>query len=179
MILSASDVTVVDTPEPVERTSEPAVVETLQQNPLVASLAAGVLTAILATLVAVGVGQKSPVLYIIAWFLVGAGPVIGYAITNRDSGSSIGAIIGGIISGILFVLGWLLWPILVGALHPRQSIGRLFLGSLLGIVLGVIVWFLVAFALGQDPTAWFGLAYVLLSAVWGGTVGAFLGSSRG
>ena len=175
MILFAADVTVVDRPD-VGRSDSP-VDAPVHQNPLVASLAAGVITAILATLFAVGVGLKQPVLYIIAWFLVGAGPVIGYALTNRDSGSSIGAIIGGIVSGILFILHWLLWPILVGALHPRQSIGRLFLGSLLGIVLGLVAWLIVAFALGQNPTAWFGLAYVLLASVWGGTVGAFLGSN--
>lgn len=151
---------------------------TLHTNPVAASLAAGVVTAILAAIFAVTFGQKQPVLYVIAWLLVGTGPVIGYAITNRDSGSSIGAIIGGLISGILLILGFLLWPILVGALHPRQSIGRLFLGSLLGIILGVVVALLVGFAIGQDPD-WLGLGYVLLSAVWGGTCGAFMGSNRG
>jgi ABC-type antimicrobial peptide transport system permease subunit len=52
-----------------------------------------------------------------------------------------------------------------------QSVGKLFLGSLVGIILGIVVFLIVASVMGQNPS-WISTGFTLLWAVWGGTVGA-------
>ena len=136
-----------------------------------ASLYAGLATAILAVATSLLFQAEIPVLYILAFLLIGAGPVIGYGIASGTLGSDWKPLIGGIVSFILLILGWLLWPILVGALSRTQSIGKLFIGSLIGFVLGVIVFLIAATVMGQNPQ-WIGTGFTLLCAVWGGTCGA-------
>ncbi|MCB0132502.1 MAG: hypothetical protein KDD78_16690, partial [Caldilineaceae bacterium] len=112
--------------------------------------------------------------YIIFFLLIGAGPVLGYQMANGRIFSDWKSIIGGIIGTVAVFLGW---PILVGLLTKEQPVGKLFLGSLLGIVLGVAVFFLLATMIGQNPY-WVGTGFVFLAAVWGGTVGAAMEAWR-
>jgi hypothetical protein len=106
----------------------------------------------------------------LAFLLIGIGPVIGYQLATGQLGSDWKPLIGGLLSFILLILGWLLWPILVGAMTRGQSVGKLFVASLIGIILGVVVLLIAASAMGQNP-GWIGTGFVLLWAVWGGTVG--------
>jgi hypothetical protein len=145
--------------------SKPAV------SPWMGSLYAGVFTAIAATAFSLLLQAEIPWLYIPVFLLTGVGPVLGYQMATGKIFSDWKSIIGGLLGFVLFLLGWLLWPILVGALTKSQSIGRLFLGSLIGIVLGVIVFFVLATVMGQNPS-WVGLGWVMLWAVWGGSCGA-------
>ncbi len=138
-----------------------------------ASLYAGVITAIIAVATALLFQAAIPVLYIIAFLLIGAGPVLGYQLATGQLGADWKPLIGGILGFILLFLGFILWPILVGAMTKTQSIGKLFLGSLIGIILGIIVFLILASAMGQDP-AWVGTGFTFLWAVWGGTCGAVM-----
>jgi hypothetical protein len=131
---------------------------------------AAVITAILAWLMTFLFQAAAPVGYVIAYLLIGAGPVLGYQLATGQL-VDVKSLIGGILGGILPVLSILLWPILVGALTRGQSIGRLLLGSLLGAVLGLVVFWIRGSAMGQDP-AWFVWGVTLLFAVWGGACGA-------
>jgi hypothetical protein len=136
-----------------------------------------------------------PFIPAIVGLLIGAAPILAYQYSRGALGSSWKPVIGGILGFILFVaaiaidsmfdpsmvswvtpvlglLSMIIWPIVVGAMMPEQSIGRLLLASLLGLVLGIAIAFVVGLLMGQDPYAWTGLAGVLFFAFWGGTVGA-------
>lgn len=142
-------------------------------NPWRASLFAGLFTAIIAVATCLLFEAQILVLYILAFLLIGAGPVLGYQFATGRLGSDWKPIIGGILGFILFVLAWLLWPILVGAMSKNQSIGRLFLGSVLGFAVGVAIFLISVTAIGQNPYT-IGTSFTLLCAGWGGTCGAAL-----
>jgi hypothetical protein len=144
-----------------------------QSNFWTASIIAGVVTAVIAVVTALLFQAQSLVPAIIAFLLIGAGPVIGYGIASGRLGSQIGAIVAGIIGFILLPLGFLLWPILVGAVSRAHRIGTLFLASLTGGLLGIAVFLIVGRIMGQDPN-WMPFAFVLWWAVWGGTCGAVM-----
>jgi hypothetical protein len=136
-------------------------------NPWVASLYAGLATAVLAIIFSFVV-QTDNLIWILFLLLIGAGPVIGYGLATRTLGSQVGAIIGGIIG---MIIPFLLWPILVGALSKNQSIGKLIIAAIIAFILGIIVFLILASAIGQPPS-WFATGGVFLFAVWGGTLGA-------
>ena len=140
-------------------------------NPWMVSLYSGLATALLAFATALLFQAENVVLYVLAFLLIGIGPVLGYQLATGQLGRDWKPLIAGLLSFILLFLGWLLWPILVGAMTKGQSIGKLFIGSLLGFILGVIVFLIVASIMGQDPS-WIQTGFVLLWAVWGGTCGA-------
>lgn len=140
-------------------------------NPWMASLYAGLITAVIAVATALLFQAEILVLYIIAFLLIGAGPVLGYQLATGRLGSDWRPIVGGVLGFILLVLGWLLWPILVGALSRNQSIGRLFLGSILGFLIGVVLFLISVTLIGQNPYT-IGTSFTLLCAGWGGTCGA-------
>ncbi len=139
-------------------------------SPLIVALYSGVATALAAFATALLFQAENVVLYLLAFLLIGIAPVIGYQLATGQLGSDWKPLIGGLISFILLILGWLLWPILVGAMTRGQSVGKLFVASLIGIILGVVVFLIAASAMGQNPS-WIGTGFVLLWAVWGGTVG--------
>ena len=169
-------------------------------NLWMSALYSGAITAVFTVLFVIFFRMENLVLYVIALLLIGAGPVLGYALSRGRLGSSVGAIVGGIIGGLLLALlmvggillpmlssasgfvgillgivvvivSVLLWSILVGALDKTQSIGKLLLGSLIGALLGVGVFLLIANAMGDDPS-WLGTGIIALMSVWGGSVGA-------
>jgi hypothetical protein len=136
-----------------------------------AALYAAVATALAAIATALLFQAEIVVLYLLAFLLIGVGPVVGYQLATGQLGADWRPLIGGLLSFILLILGWLLWPILVGAMTRGQSVGKLFVASLVGIILGVVVMLIVATAMGQNPS-WIMTGFTLLWAVWGGTVGA-------
>lgn len=136
-----------------------------------ASVYAGVITAVFAILTALMFQAENPVLYIPAFLLIGVGPVLGYQFATGKPGSDWKSIIAGFVSFVLLILGFILWPILVGALTKGQSIGKLFLASLIGIILGAVVLLIAASTMGSNPS-WIATGFVLLWAVWGGACGA-------
>lgn len=141
-------------------------------NPWAASIYAGVLTAAAAYAASYFLQADQAIYFAVALLLTGAAPVLGYAFASGRVGPSIGGIIGGII-GAIPVIGIILWPLLVGAFMSTQSIGKLFVGSIIGLILGLAVFFGMATVMGQDPS-WFTAGFVLLFAVWGGAAGAFM-----
>ena len=136
-----------------------------------------------------------PFLGALLGIVIGAAPIVGYDFARGALGENWRPVIAGLIGNVFFVIGIalpavftddfgfvvvglpisiltvILWPIVVGAMSPNQSIGKLLLASIIGLILGYIVAFVVA---GQDPTSWPGIAAILFWAVWGGTVGAAL-----
>jgi hypothetical protein len=130
-----------------------------------------VATAIAAIATALLFQAEILVLYILAFLLIGFGPVIGYQLATGRLGSDWKPLIGGLLGFILLILGWILWPILVGAMTRGQSVGKLFIASLVGIILGIVVFLIAASVMGQNPS-WIATGFTLLWAVWGGTVGA-------
>ena len=140
-------------------------------NMWTSALYAGVFSAVIAWIMVMLFKAEIPVGYILGLVLIGAGPILGYNLAKGSLFSNWGAMIGGIVSFILPGVGMLLWPIIVGALDKSQSIGKLLLGSVLGIVLAFVVFFILANVMGQNPT-WIGTGVVGLFAVWGGTMGA-------
>jgi hypothetical protein len=143
------------------------------KSPWMTSIYAGVITAIAATATALLFQAEIPALYIIAFLLIGVGPVLGYDLAMGQLGRDWKPLIGGLLGFILLILGWILWPILVGAMSKQQSIGKLFVASIVGIVLGITALLLVGTAMGQNPS-WIGFGFVLLWAVWGGACGALM-----
>jgi hypothetical protein len=136
-------------------------------NPWSAALYAGVISAVFAVITSF-LFPNSLVGWVIAFLLIGTGPVLGYQIATGklvDWLSVIGGILGSILPIIIF------WPILVGALTRSQSIGRLIVGAILGAVLGWVVFFIIASVMGQDP-GFLPFAFTLGSSVWAGTLGA-------
>jgi hypothetical protein len=140
-------------------------------SPVLAALYAGVATALAALATALLFQAENLVLWILAFLLIGIAPVIGYQLATGQLGSDWKPLIGGLLGFILLILGWILWPILVGAMTRGQSVGRLFLASLVGIILGIVVFLIAASAMGQNPS-WISTGFILLWAVWGATVGA-------
>jgi hypothetical protein len=132
-----------------------------------------------------------PVIPALIGLLIGAAPILAYQVSSGSLGSDWKPVIAGILGYILFLaafflsgdaVGWvtpvlgilsmILWPIVVGAMTPHQSIGKLFLASLIGLILGLAIAFIVGLIMGQDPNNWVGLAGILFFSFWGGTVGA-------
>jgi len=140
-------------------------------NMWTSALYAGGISAVIAWIMVMLFKAEIPAGYILGLVLIGAGPILGYNLAKGSLLSNWGAMIGGMVSFILPGVGMLLWPIIVGALDKTQSIGKLFLGSLLGIVLAIVVFFILANTMGQNPT-WITTGVVFLFAVWGGTMGA-------
>jgi len=156
---------------------------------LYAALAAAVVSLLMVLL------KGIPVLGALLGIVIGAAPIVGYDFARGALGQSWRPVIGGLIGNIAFVIGValpavftdnfgyvvvglpisiitvILWPIVVGAMSPNQSIWKLLLASIVGLILAWVVAFFVA---GQDPTSWPNLASILFWAVWGGTVGAAL-----
>jgi hypothetical protein len=139
-------------------------------SPVMAAVYAAIATAIAAIATALLFQAEILILYLLAFLLIGIAPVIGYQLATGRLGSDWRPLIGGLISFILLILGWLLWPILVGAMTKGQSVGKLFIASLIGIILGFVVFLIVASAMGQDPS-WIATGFTLLWAVWGAVVG--------
>ncbi len=140
-------------------------------SPVMVAVYSAIATAIVAIATALLFQAEIVVLYVIAFLLIGVAPVIGYQLATGQLGADWKPLIGGLISFILLILGWVLWPILVGAMTKGQSVGKLFIASLVGIILGIIVLLIAASAMGQNP-GWIATGFTLLWAVWGGTVGA-------
>ncbi len=141
-------------------------------NPWLASVYAGILTAVIAYAASYFLQSDQLVPFVVALLLTGAGPVLGYAFATGRIGGSIGGMIGGIIGAIPLV-GIILWPILVGALTRSQSVGKLFLGNIIALIIGFAVFFAMASTMGQDPS-WFSAGFILLFAVWAGACGAIM-----
>ena len=155
-------------------TTTTATVASERRNVWMAAGYAGLITALLAVVFSLLFQAEQLILYIIALLLIGAGPVLGYQLSRGKLFGDWMAIIGGIVGFILLFIGW---PILVGALSKEQSMGKLFLGSLLGFVLGVAVFLLLQTFFGQNPY-FVGTSWVMLWAVWGGTCGAAMEAWR-
>lgn len=141
------------------------------------SLYAGVATAVAALAFVLLFRAELPVLYIPAFLLMGAGPVLGYSFASGTLGSDWKTLVGGILGFVLLILGPILWAILVGALDRTQSILWLLLGSILGLILGIVVFLSLGSVMGQDP-AWFGLGFIVGWSIWGGTSGAAMTAWR-
>ncbi|MEX1019210.1 MAG: hypothetical protein WDZ49_06095 [Litorilinea sp.] len=140
-------------------------------NMWLTSIYSGVITAIAGLAFVLLFKAEMPVLYIPAFLLLGAGPVLGYGFATGRLGSDWKSLIGGILGFLLLILGPILWAILVGALDKTQNVGRLLLGSVIGLILGIVVFLSLGSLMGQDP-AWFGFGFIMGWAVWGGTAGA-------
>ena len=158
-----------------------------------ASLYAALAAAVVALLMVLLRGV--PVLGALLGIVIGAAPIVGYDYARGALGENWRPVIAGLIGAVAFVIGIalpavftddfgfvvaglpisiltvIIWPIVVGAMSPNQSIWRLLLASIIGLILGLIVYFIAA---GQDPTSWPGIASILFWAFWGGTVGAAL-----
>lgn len=141
-----------------------AITATRPGNPWLAAIYAAILTAIVAYAASYFLQIDQPILFAVALLLTGLCPVLGYALTTGRVGVSILGAIGGII-GAIPVVSIVLWPILVGALTRTQSIGKLFLGSLIGVIVGLALFFALASTIGQDPS-WFTLGFIAGLAVW-------------
>jgi hypothetical protein len=140
-------------------------------SPMMAGLYAAVATAIAA--VAVGLLFQAEIvwLYLLAFLLIGAAPVIGYQLATGTLGTDWKPLIGGLLGYVLLILGWILWPILVGVMTKGQSVGKLFIASLGGIILGFIAFLILGSIMGQDPS-WVMIGWTVMWALWGATVGA-------
>ena len=158
-----------------------------------ASLYAALAAAVVSLLMVLLKGVR--VLGALLGVVIGAAPIIGYDFARGALGENWRPVIGGLIGNVAFVVGIalpavftddfgfvvagipisiitvILWPIVVGAMSPNQTIWKLLVASLIGLILAWVVSF---FAAGQDPTSWPGIAAILFWAVWGGTVGAAL-----
>ncbi len=140
-------------------------------NPWLAALYAALFTGVLTAIFVFAFRAEIPVLYILTWLLIGAGPILGYQLATGRLASDWKAILGGVLGMILPLLHFLVWPLIAGALTRGQNIGRLFLGSLAGLILAIIVFLLMGATMGQDPS-WFSFGFIVLMAVWGGALGA-------
>ncbi len=158
-------------------------------NLWISSLAAAIATAVVAAVMVYTSGM--PVVPALLGLLIGAAPIIGHDLARGSFGSNWRPVIAGIIGFILFVAAiflpgeifgilvavvgllstLLVWPIVVGAMSPNHSMGKLWIASILGLLIGLVVVSAVA---GQDPSSWLKTAGVLFFACWGGTVGAAL-----
>jgi hypothetical protein len=147
-------------------------------SPWMASVYGGVITAVIAVAFSFLLPMSIPVLWILALLLIGVGPVLGYQLAAGKLGSDWKAIIGGILGSIIPIIGQLiLWPLFVWLLSRKFSFGRLFLGSLLGLVLGIAAFFGIGLLMGQDPS-WVGPAWVIGASLWGGSAAAFMTNNK-
>jgi hypothetical protein len=137
---------------------------------MMSALYAAAATALAAIAVALLFQSEIVWLYLLSFLLLGAAPVIGYQLATGQLGTDWKSLIGGLLSFVLLILGWLLWPILVGVMTKGQSVGKLFVASLGGIILGFIVFLIIGTVIGQDPS-WVTTGWTLMWAVWGATVG--------
>lgn len=141
-----------------------AISATKPGNPWLSAIYAAILTAIAAYAAGYFLQADQLVPFAVALLLTGIGPVLGYALTTGRVGTSIPGIIGGII-GAIPVVSVILWPLLVGLFTRTQSIGKLFLGSLIGVIVALALFFGLASTIGQDPS-WFNLGFVAALAIW-------------
>jgi hypothetical protein len=111
--------------------------------------------------------------YIIFYLLIGVGPVIGYQLATGQ-GLNWGSIIAAIIGSLPIIL---LWPILVAIFTKDQSMGKLILAQVIGVILAWIVFLVIATVMGQDP-AFLPFAFTLYCAVWAGALGAMMTAWR-
>lgn len=139
-------------------------------SPWLASVYGGVITAIIAVAFDLLFKAEVPALYIIALLLIGIGPVLGFQMARGGLGSDWKSIIGGLIGGIP-ILGIILWPILVGGMTHGQSIGKLFIGNIVALLLGIAAWALLETLLGGGVNL-FEFCVVMGFAVWGGATAA-------
>lgn len=116
-------------------------------------------------------------LWVPAFLLFGAGPVLGYQFASGRLGSDWKSILGGVLGFLLLPLGFLLWPILVGLMTRGQSVGRLFIWSLLGFIVGTVLCLIIGSLFGQDPM-WVGPGWVFGWATWGAFAGAGMVNNR-
>jgi phosphoglycerol transferase MdoB-like AlkP superfamily enzyme len=144
---------------------------TSENSPWRATAYAALFTAIIALATALLFQRAIPILYLPAFLLIGAAPVLGYDMAQGRLGRDWKPLVGGLLGFVLLVFGFILWPILVGAFSKQQSIGKLLLASIVGFVLGIIVFLILGTMVGQNPS-WITSGWVLLWAVWGGTCGA-------
>ncbi len=145
-------------------------------SPWMASLYGGVASGLIAAASGFLLSTNMPVLYILAFLLIGVGPVIGYQIAAGKLGQDWASLIGGFLGFILPVISQIiLWPLLVWAFNRSFAFSKLWLGSLLGFILGVAGFFAIGLMIGQDP-AWVGFGWAMLWALWGGTVAAYMAS---
>jgi hypothetical protein len=152
-----------------------AAVQPTAVNPWMAAVYGGVITAIIAIAVHFLLPMNQPILWGLALLLIGVGPVLGYQLAASKLGSDWKAIVGGILGSIIPIVGQLLlWPLFVWLFDRRFSLGRLYLGSIIGIVLGLAVFLLIGTLMGDDPYTWVGLAWTLAASMWGGSTAAFM-----
>jgi hypothetical protein len=143
-------------------------------SPLMASLYGGVASGLIAAASGFLLGTNLPVLYIAAFLLIGIGPVIGYQLAAGKLGQDWASLVGGFLGFILPVISQIiLWPLLVWAFNRSYAFSKLWLGSLLGFILGIAGFFVIGLMIGQDP-AWVGFGWAMLWALWGGTIAAFM-----
>jgi len=138
------------------------------------ALYSAVASAVVAFATALLFQAELPVLYVIAYLLIGVAPVLGYQLATGQLGSDWKPLIGGFIGFILPIIGW---PILVGAMTRGQSIGKLFVASLVGSLLGAVVLMLAA-NISNPSTSWPTPGFALAMAVWGGAVGMAMAAWR-
>ncbi len=143
-------------------------------SPWMASLYGGLFTGIIFAVFTLLLQTSMPVLWGLCFLLVGAGPVLGYQLAAGRLGSDWRTIIGGIVGNIIPGLGWVIvWPLFVWLFHTKaNSFLRLWLGSLIGAILGLVVFFAIGLLMGQDPI-WFGPGMSVLWGIWGGAAAAF------
>jgi hypothetical protein len=139
-------------------------------SPWMASLYAGLATAVAGVITSLLVQMEIPWLYILGHLLIGAGPVVGYQLATGKFGQWKPVILG-LIGAIVPFLSVILWPILVGIGMKNQSVLRLLLGSIIGAVLAILVFLTLGNFIGQDPK-WFATGYTVAAAFWGGSLGA-------
>ena len=143
-------------------------------NPLLAALLGGTASGLIAAATGLLLGMNLPALYVLAFFLIGVGPVLGQQLAAGKLGQDWKSLLGGVVGFILpIVSSLILWPLLVWLFNRSFGFGMLWLGSLLGLILGIAGFFAVGLTMGQDP-AWVGLGWAVLWSLWGGSVAAFM-----
>ena len=146
-------------------------------NPWLASIYAGIFTAIAAAAFVLCFQAAVPALYIITLLLIGVAPVLGYQIATGALGDDWKALIGGLI-GAIPVIEIILWPILVGALSRTQAVGKLFMANLIALILGILVFLLLTKVLNTQDPNWFAAGFTIAASIWGGACGALMTAWR-
>ena len=147
-------------------------------SPWMASLYGGVASGLIGAAFALLLGTNMPIVYGLAFLLIGAGPVIGYQLAAGQLGQDWKTLLGGIIGFILPLLSPIfLWPLLVWAFNRSFALSKVWLGSLLGLILGIAGFFAIGLFIGQDP-AWWSFGWAMLWALWGGTAAAFMAAGE-